>query len=211
MLRVALTGGIASGKSVVAEVFRRRGFVFFSADRTGRAVMAPDRPAYAPIVERFGPAILAPDKTIDRAALAAILFADPEARRFVESVVHPLVLSALRAEAARLEKDGRTDVFVSESALTFEAGLTGEFDRIVVVHCAPETQIKRLMSRNGISREDALVRIGVQMPVEEKIKRAHYAIDASGALEETLARAEAVAARLLDEARAARTTNRPGT
>lgn len=199
MLRVALTGGIASGKSVVAEVFRRCGFVFFSADRAGRAVMAPDRPAYAPIVERFGPAILAPDKTIDRAALAGILFADPEARRFVERVVHPLVLSALRAEAARLEKDGRTRVFVSESALTFEAGVAGEFDRIVVVYCAPETQIRRLMSRNGISREDALARIGVQMPVEEKIKRAHYTIDASGSLEETIARAEEVAARLLEE------------
>ena len=204
MLRVALTGGIASGKSVVAGVFRRRGFVFFSADRAGREVMAPGRAAYAPVVKRFGPAILAADGTIDRAALARILFADPHARRFVESVVHPLVLAALRAEADRLEKEGRTDVFVSESALTFEAGIADEFDRIVVVHCAPEIQIERLMARDGLGREDALARIGSQMPVEEKIKRADYAIDASGAVEETLARAEAVASFLLDEARGAR-------
>lgn len=204
MLRVALTGGIASGKSIVADVFRRRGFVFFSADRAGREVMAPGRPAYAPIAEKFGPAILAADGTIDRAALARILFSDPQARRYVEGIVHPLVLAAMRAEAGRLEKEGRTDVFVSESALTFEAGLAGEFDRIVVVHCAPEIQLERLMARDGLGREEALSRIGVQMPVEEKIRRAHYTIDTSGAVEETIARAEAVAAFLLDEARGSR-------
>ncbi|MHB8055279.1 MAG: dephospho-CoA kinase [Candidatus Aminicenantales bacterium] len=204
MLRVALTGGIASGKSIVAEVFRRRGYAFFSADRAGRDVMSPRGAAYAPIVERFGPAILAADRTIDRAALAKILFADPAARRFVESVVHPLVISALRAEVSRLEAEGRTDVFVSESALTFEAGMAGEFDRIVVVHCDPEIRIERLMARDGIGRDDALARIGAQMPDAEKIKRANYAIDASGALEETIARAEAVATMLLDEARAGR-------
>jgi len=204
MLRVALTGGIASGKSIVAEVFRRRGFAFFSADRAGRDVMSPRGAAYAPIVERFGPAILAADRTIDRAALAKILFADPGARRFVESIVHPLVLSVLRAEAARLESGGRTDVLVSESALTFEAGLTDEFDRIVVVHCDPEVQIKRLMARDGIGRDDALARIGAQMSAAEKIRRANYTIDASGALEETIARAEAVATLLEDEARAGR-------
>jgi len=208
MLRVALTGGIASGKSVVAEVFRQRGFRLYSADRTGRDLMAPDGPAYAPIVERFGPSILSGDRTtgspIDRAALAAILFADPEAKRFVERVVHPLTIAAMKTEAIRLEAEGGTDVFVAESALTVEAGLVQTFDRIVVVHCDPETQIRRLMARDGIGREWALTRIRAQMPVGEKLKFADYAIDASGEMEETIARAEAVASLLLDEARAGR-------
>ena len=204
MLRVALTGGIASGKSVVADVFRSRGFRFFSADQAGRKVMEPSGAAYPAIVARFGPEILAPDKSIDRSALARILFADAAARRFVEGVVHPLVLAALRAEAARLAGEGRTDVFVSESALTFEAGLEGEFDRIVVVYCDPETQIRRLMARDGLGREEALARIGAQMDAREKAERADYAIDSSGPLEETIARAEAVASLLLDEARAGR-------
>jgi dephospho-CoA kinase len=202
MLRVALTGGIASGKSVVAEVFGSRGFYLHSADDSGRELMSPGGAAYAPIIERFGPSILADGRAIDRAALAAILFADPEARKFVEGIVHPLVLSALRADATRLEHEGRTDVFVSESALTFEAGLAGEFDRIVVVHCDPEIQIGRLMVRDGLDRAEALARIAAQLPVAEKIAQADYAIDTSGPFEETMARSEAVASRLLDEARA---------
>ena len=204
MIRVALTGGIASGKSIVAEVFRRRGFYLHSADRAGRDLMRPEGAAYPAIVERFGPGILAADRSIDRAALAKILFADPQARRFVEGIVHPLAIAFLRAEAARLTDEGRTQVFVSESALTFEAGLAGEFDRIVVVHCDPETQIERLMARDGISRDEALARIGAQMDAREKVGRADYAIDTSGALEETIARAEAVASFLQDEVRAGR-------
>ena len=204
MIRVALTGGIASGKSIVADVFRRRGFYLHSADRAGRDIMRPEGAAYPAIVKRFGPGILATDKSIDRAALAKILFADPQARRFVEGVVHPLAIAAGREEAARLADEGRTQVFVSESALTFEAGLAGEFDRIVVVHCDPEIQIGRLMARDRIGRDEALARIGAQMDVREKVERSDYAIDTSGALEETIARAEAVATFLQDEARAGR-------
>lgn len=208
MLRVALTGGIASGKSIVAEIFRQRGFHLYSADRAGRELMLPGSPAYEPILKRFGPAILSGDRAagspIDRNALAAILFADPEARRYVESVVHPLAIAVLKAEASRLEAEGGTDVFVAESALTIEAGLAGAFDRIVVVHCDSETQILRLMARDGIGRDSALARIRAQMPAADKLAFADYAIDSSGEMEETIARAEAVASRLLDEARAAR-------
>ncbi|MBN1940400.1 MAG: dephospho-CoA kinase [Candidatus Aminicenantes bacterium] len=208
MLRVALTGGIASGKSVVAEIFRQRGFHLFSADRAGRDFMAPGGPAYSPIVEKFGPSILAGNQTpgapIDRSALAAILFSDSEAKRFVEGVVHPLTIAAMKAAAARLEAEGRTDVFVAESALTVEAGLVEAFDRIIVVHCDTETQVRRLMDRDGIGREAALARIRTQKPVEEKLRFADFAVDSSGEMEETIARAEAVASLLLDEARAGR-------
>jgi len=206
MLRVALTGGIACGKSIVAEVFRQRGFGLYFADRVGRDLMAPGGPAYGPIVERFGREILSggklPGSPIDRIVLAGILFADAEAREYVEHIVHPLAIEAMRAEASRLEAEGRTDVFVAESALTVEAGLVGAFDRVVVVFCDAETQIRRLMARDGIGREDALARIAAQLPASEKIKVADYVIDSSGELEETIARAEAVAAWLLDEARA---------
>lgn len=208
MLRVALTGGIASGKSIVAEVFRQRGFHLYSADGAGREIMKPGGPAYLPIIERFGPGILSGDRSagspLNRTALAEILFADPEARRFVEAVIHPLVIAAMKEEAARLERENRTDVFVAESALTIEAGLADAFDRIVVVHCDLETQVRRLMARDALGREAALARIGAQMPPDEKLKHADYAIDASGELEETIARAEAVASLLLDEARAGR-------
>jgi len=208
MLRVALTGGIASGKSVVAEVFRQRGFHLYSADRTGRDLMSPGGPAYASIVERFGPKILSGDRStgspIDRAVLSKILFADLAARRFVEKIVHPLAAAAMREEAARLEAEGRTDVFVAESALTIEAGLAGAFDKIVVVHCDPETQIRRLMARDGLDRKAAGARIAAQMPAAEKQVFADYLIDTSGEMEETIARAEAVASLLLDEARAGR-------
>jgi dephospho-CoA kinase len=200
MLRVALTGGIGSGKSVIADVFRRRGCYLYIADFAAHNLMTPEERAYPPIVERFGGTILAPDRTIDRAALSAILFNDPEARRFVNGVVHPLVIAEMRAVAARLEHEGRTRIFVSESALTIEAGLADEFDRIVVVRCDPETQIARLMARDGLTRSAALARIGAQMPVEEKIKYADFVIDTSGPLEETLARAEAVCSLLFDEA-----------
>ncbi len=201
MLRVALTGGIASGKSVVAEVFHRRGCHLHSADRAARDLMSPAGAAYPAIIERFGGAILNSDRTIDRPALAAILFGDPEARRFINGVVHPRVVAAMRAEAARLEKEGTTPIFVSEAALTIEAGLTGEFDRIVIVFCDPEIQIARLMARDGLPRDAAVERIGAQMPAEKKIKFADYLIDTSGPLEETLARAEAVCTLLFEDAR----------
>jgi dephospho-CoA kinase len=200
MLLVALTGGIAAGKSVVARVFAARGGHVHSADTAARSLMSPGGPAYSPLVERFGRGILHPDGTIDRGALGRLVFGDAEARRFVDSVVHPLVVREMREEADRLEREGRTKVFVSEAALTYEAGLEGQFDRVVVVHCDPEVQVERLMARDGIAREAALARIGAQMPAEEKRRRADYVIDASEALEETLARAEAVFTLLVEEA-----------
>lgn len=200
MLLVGLTGGIASGKSVIASVFERRGAFLHRADEEAHRLMAPGRPAWKAVVARFGESILAPDRTIDRPALGRIVFADRASRRELEGIIHPLVIAAMRKETERLAAEGRFEIFVSEAALIFEAGWAGFFDRIVVAYCRPEIQVRRLMERDGIPREDALRRISAQQAAEEKRTLADYVIDTSDALEDTLARAEAVWAYLLQDA-----------
>lgn len=200
MLLVGLTGGIASGKSIIASVFERRGAFLHRADEEAHRLMAPGRPAWKAVVALFGDGILAPGRMIDRRALGRIVFADPASRRKLEAIIHPLVFAALREEAERLAAEGRFEIFVSEAALIFEAGLAGFFDRIVVAYCRPEIQIRRLLERDGIPRRDARRRISAQQAAEEKRTLADYVIDTSDALEDTLARAEAVWAHLLQDA-----------
>ncbi|MBM3295906.1 MAG: dephospho-CoA kinase [Candidatus Aminicenantes bacterium] len=200
MLTVALTGGIASGKSVVARIFEAHGCVLFRADAVAQSLMAPGGPAFGPLVERFGPAVTCRGGGIDRKKLSALVFGDEAARKQVNRIVHPLVEAARRAEVGRLEAEGRTAIFVSEAALTIEAGFHEAFDKIVVVSCPAGLQAARLMSRDGITREEALARLAAQMPVEEKLGYADYVVDASGSLERTIAQAEAVYARLLEDA-----------
>lgn len=200
VLRVALTGGIACGKSVVARILAEKGCVVYSADEAAHRLMLPGGPAWGPVIARFGRSILRVDGTIDRAVLGGIVFSDPESRRALESIVHPLVLADQEETARRLERRGRVRVFVVEAALTVEAGFAGRFDRIVVVHCRRAEQIKRLRERDGISRAAALRKIGAQMPMREKSKHADYAIDASGPLAETVEQAERLHAQLIQEA-----------
>jgi dephospho-CoA kinase len=198
MLRVGLTGGIASGKSLVASVFESRGARLHRADEAARRMMDPDGPAYTAVIDRFGAGIVRPDGTIDRPALARLVFADPAARHDLEAITHPLVKAGLRAAAEQAEAEG-VRVFVSEAALIYETGLEAWFDRIVVVYCEPGKQIERLMARDDLSRRDSEGRLAAQMDPAEKARRADYVIDASGAMEDTLARAAAVYALLLEE------------
>ena len=200
MLIVALTGGIASGKAVIADVFRSRGAVVDSADASARALMAPGLPAWDAVTARLGRSILASDRTIDRKKLAEILFRDPDVRSFVNGVVHPLVQEARRETVARLEREGRTRIYVAESALIFEAGAHRFFDRIVAASCGEEIRAARLAARDGLAADDALRRLRAQMPADEKRRRADYVIDTSGPMEETLAGAERVFALLLEDA-----------
>lgn len=200
VFRVALTGGIASGKSVVARLLSEKGAVVYSADQAARDLMAPGRPAWAGVAARFGPSVLRPDRTIDRAALGAIVFADPVARRALDRIVHPLVLADEEKAVRRLERgrrDGGPVLFVVEAALTIEAGYARHFDRVVVVHCPRAEQVRRLRRRDGIGRAEALRRIGSQLPAREKLRRADYAIDTSGTLAETVERTERVYAMLM--------------
>jgi dephospho-CoA kinase len=207
MLLVGLTGGIASGKSVIGAFFERRGAHLRRADQEAHRLMAPGEAAWGEIRDRFGTGILDPEGAIDRRALGRLVFDDPAARRDLEAIVQPRVIAALRDEVARLRAEGRITIYVSEAALIFEAGQAGFYDRIVVAYCRPDVQIDRLMARDAIDRGQAVKRLAAQMDPEEKKRLADFVIDTSEALEDTLARAEAVWAVLREEAR--RRTGRP--
>jgi dephospho-CoA kinase len=200
VLRVALTGGIACGKSVVAKILADKGCVVYSADEAAHDLMRPGRAAWKQVVARFGSSILRPDRTIDRSALGGIVFSDPAARRFLDRLVHPLVIADQVRAVRRLEREGRSRIFVVEAALTIEAGYAGLFDRIVVVRCGRPEQVKRLRRRDGISRAAALRKIGTQMPLREKLRHADYVIDASGPVETTVDETERVYAQLVRDA-----------
>jgi len=173
-----------------------------SADETAHALMLPRKPAWKAIVGRFGREILRADGTIDRARLGPIVFADPAARRFLDRLVHPLVLAEHKMAVRRLEREagGRARIFVVEAALTLEAGYASQFDRTVVVHCSKAEQVRRLRLRSRLSGREALRRIGTQMDRKEKLARADYAIDTSGPLAGTIEQAERLYAQLVRDA-----------
>jgi dephospho-CoA kinase len=192
MLIVALTGGIATGKSIVAKSLEDLGCYVHYADQIAHQFMEPERPAWKKIVSHFGSGILNPDKTINRKKLGALVFADEKKRNFLNQLIHPLVLKEKEKIIDKLEKDSHYKIFVSEAALTIESGFAEFFEKIIVVFCGEEIQIKRLMERDNINREDALKKIGSQMPPEEKLKRADYVIDSSGSVQNTVEQTEKV-------------------
>jgi dephospho-CoA kinase len=185
MLRVGLTGGLASGKSLVGQEFARLGCLLVQADELGHAVLAPGGEAYAGVVREFGSGVLAPDGRIDRRRLAAEAFGRPERLAALNALVHPAVIrreeEAIAAFAAR-EPRG---IAVVEAAILIETGSYRRFDRIVLVVCTEEQQIERAVGR-GATRQEALARLRRQMPLADKKKYAHHIIDTSGTKEETL-------------------------
>ncbi len=199
MLRVALTGGIACGKSVVARVFRDEGCILFDADAEARALMTPGRPAWKKIVVRFGPEILRSDRTIDRAELGRRVVSDARDRAFINALIHPLVAAEQKRRAARLEREGSSGIFVVEAALTVEAGYASLFDKVVVVHCPAAVQRARLMARDGIGEAAARRKIAAQGPARDKLARADYVIDSSGSLAQTVEEAARVFAALVQD------------
>lgn len=195
MLRVGLTGGIACGKTHVLRRLAAAGLETLDLDRVAHELMDPGQLGHAAVVEAFGREILAPDGTIDRRALGRRVFLDSDARARLDALVHPLVRAeeARRAEGAALL--GRA-AFVTDAALLVEAGVHLRFDRLVVVHCPRELQLRRLVARDGLSEAEGLARISAQMPIEEKRRYGHEQIDTSGSLSETEAVADALASRL---------------
>jgi len=180
-----LTGGVASGKSTVAAVFADLGARIIDADRLAHEVVRSPQPAYHEIVRHFGFEILDAQGEIDRKRHAAIVFADPEKLKTLNAIVHPRVIERIEQLAeAYLLQDPRSVVLV-DAALLYEAGVADLFRKIIVAWCRPEQQIERLMTRMGLSREQAEQRIAAQMPAEEKRRRADYVIDCSGDPEET--------------------------
>lgn len=181
---IGLTGGIASGKSTVAGVLERLGAAIIDADQLAREVVAPDEEAYHAIVAEFGAGILNSDRTINRAALGKIVFADPSARGRLERITHPAIARRAERQLATL-KEGGAPVIVYMAPLLVEAGVTSRVDEVWVVYADRETQLARLMGRDGISRAEALQRIAAQMPMEEKRAYGKVVIDNRGTPEET--------------------------
>jgi dephospho-CoA kinase len=178
MVRVGLTGGIASGKSMVAEELAARGAVIIDADLLAREVVEPGTPALAAIIGRFGPKVVR-DGQLDRARLAQIVFADPLARNDLERIVHP----AVRARAAELERAaGDAAVVVHVIPLLVETGQHQDFDLVVTVDADHETQIQRLILRNGFSRAEAESRIAAQASREDRKRAADVVLDNTGSL-----------------------------
>lgn len=192
VLKVGLTGGIAAGKSVVGEMFAALGARVVQADEISRQLMQPGEAVYQQVVARFGPGILQPDGSVNRARLAELAFGSPDQPSRVQElnqIVHPAVV---RRQEEWMSETSRRDphaVAVVEAALILEAGMATGFDRLVVVTCRPEQRIERWSHRLKVDRETAgrevTRRMAAQLPDDEKIKAADYVIDNSGSLDET--------------------------
>lgn len=192
MLIVSLTGGIATGKSVVAQVLKDLGCYIYEADLVAHRLMEPKEPAWEKIIDSFGRSILNADKTINRAKLGAIVFSNKKNRHHINLILHPLILKHREEEVKKVNAVGHFNIFVSEAALTVEAGYDQLFDKIVVTHCQNKIQMARLMERDQIDRKDAQKRIESQMPSEQKLEYADYSIDTSGTIPETIEQSEQV-------------------
>lgn len=185
MLVVGLTGGYASGKSTVARIFVELGAVLVDADQLARKVVEPGKPAWSEIVAHFGNGILLENGEIDRKALAEIIFSDEKERERLNSIVHPRVLEEELKAIDEIRGRKPEAVVIMNVPLLIERGHFNYCDRIVVVTVDEETHIKRLMGRDGFTREEAVRRISSQMPLSEKVKYADFVIDNNGSIEET--------------------------
>lgn len=192
---LGLTGGIATGKSTVAEIFRDLGAAVLSADQLSREAVRPGSETLRRLVERFGADILAADGTLKRKALAEIIFSDPRAREDLNRITHPAVAALSEERLQALERAGHP-LIVYEAPLLFEAGAEKRVDAVAVVRIAEPLQRERLVRRDGLTEAEAEARIASQMSQAEKVARADYVIDNSGPLEETAAQVRALFHRL---------------
>jgi len=184
MLRVALTGGAATGKSYVLEQFRRAGVPVLVADDLAHGVTGVGTEATAAIAERFGADVIAADGAVNRKALGAIVFADESARRDLEAIVHPAVYRAIEAALRAFAKLDNTPLAVAEIPLLYETGHAADFDRVIVTICADDLQLKRLVAR-GLSEERARQIVAAQKPTAEKAALADFVVRTDGEKPET--------------------------
>ncbi len=200
MLVVGLTGGIASGKSLAARIFRDLGAHVIDADKIVHALLAPGQPAWEEVTDYFGMGILLPDKTIDRRKLGEIVFNDPAKRKWLNGCLHPRVFEVYTNQVKNIASRERDALVVLDAALLIETGYHKKMGKVVVVYADEKDQLERLMQRDRLTREQALARIRSQMPLGEKRAHADYVIDNRGAREETERQARAVFAELKREA-----------
>jgi dephospho-CoA kinase len=201
MLKMGLTGGIASGKSAVAAMLREMGFPILEADIVAHKLIEPGQPAHDEVLREFGGEIADAAGRIDRAKLGAIVFADPANLAKLNSIIHPRVQEIIFRQFEEWQRNGVHDAAFVEAALLVEAGTAHKLDGLVVAFCTPEQQLERLRAR-GMSEAEAKRRLAAQLPAEEKLRHATETINCSGTLEETRAQVRALAAKLRKRASA---------
>jgi dephospho-CoA kinase len=186
MLRVGLTGGLASGKSFVGRELAALGCLVVQADEIGHRVLDPGGEAYDGVVAEFGPEILNPDRTVNRRALASVVFNQPERLEKLNSLVHPPVRARTRKMIEEFASRNPDGIAVIEAAILVETGGSRQYDRLIVAACTEEQQIERAMARDHLTRDQVLDRLRRQLPLAEKVKYADYVIDTSGKKEHTI-------------------------
>jgi dephospho-CoA kinase len=192
---IGLTGGIASGKSTVAKILKRRGAAIINADDLAREVVEPGREAWKEIVDAFGAEVLQPDRTLDRQKLRALIFSDAAARKQIESIIHPRVRALAEQRIHQYTAAGRA-VVVYEVPLLFEGNLQEWLRPAVLVACGVDTQRRRLEQRDGLGAVEAQKHIDAQMSLEEKRQLADYVIENNGSMEDLEQQVQAVLERI---------------
>jgi dephospho-CoA kinase len=206
MIKVGLTGGIASGKSTVSEIFASLGAKVLDADEVARELLLPGQPAWKRLRQTFGEEFFHPDGTVKRKQLRKLVFANPERRSQLNAIVHPEVMKEINRRSEVLSSSLQAKVLVVDVPLLLEVGVADRFDKIVVVDARESVQINRLMQRDGISEEEAKQALKVQMPLSEKVEQADYVIDNNSTLTDTEIQVRMIWQELLELARAKRST-----
>lgn len=197
MLRVGLTGGIASGKSTVCKMLEDRGCIVIDADKVAHDLILKGKACYTLVLEAFGKAILGPGGKIDRKKLGSIVFEDPARLEVLNQIVHPAVIRQILHRLDIMEREQPRTKAVVDASLMIESGFYKSFQGLIVVVCTLDQQIERLVARNGLSEKEARQRISLQMPLEQKTRFADYVIDSSGSLENTEKQAAALFEKLV--------------
>jgi dephospho-CoA kinase len=198
LLKIALTGGIATGKSYVQQRFMDHSVPTIDADELARALPKRHSEALEAIVRRFGQAVLHRNGTLNRRALAAIVFANPDARHDLEAILHPAVYRGIHDWFEHLDLLNRHRMALAVIPLLFESGRQAGFDKVIVTACREDQQIARVMARDGLSEDEARQRLAAQMPTPDKVAKADYVIDTSGTKEETNDQIDVVFDQLVD-------------
>jgi dephospho-CoA kinase len=185
MLKVGLTGGIGSGKSVVARMFKEEGAYVIDLDELARRVIEPDKPAWRDVVAYFGTGILNKDRTVDRSGLAEIVFSDPKSRKVLEELTHPRIFEEQDALLEAIEDEDSYSVAIIEFPLLFELSFQKRFDKVILVYVSRDEQISRAKERDGLSEKELEKRLRAQLPIDEKRPLSDYIIDNEGSSADT--------------------------
>ncbi|MFD0586444.1 dephospho-CoA kinase [Paenibacillus sp. GCM10027627] len=188
---IGLTGGIASGKSTVGAMLVRRGARLVDADAVAREIVLPGEPALEAIASLFGQAVLLPDGLLNRSALGSVVFQDKDKLAQLESITHPAIRKRMWEQIHKYASEGESPLIIGDVPLLYETRQEELYEGVLVVYVPAELQVTRLMSRNGMAKEEALRRVSLQMDIEEKRKRANWVIDNAGTQDQTEAQVDA--------------------